>query len=77
MKTKVAEISTEAILTKKFLYEHRYHSSMGAFITDLWSFAKERKRWWLLPLFLLIVIVGIIVVVAQTTVVPPLIYALF
>ena len=45
---------------------------MSPFITDLWSFAKERKRWWLFPLFILIVAVGIIVVFAQTTVVPPL-----
>lgn len=47
------------------------------FLTDLWDFLKERKKWWLAPLILVLLLVGILVVIGGTSAVAPFIYTLF
>ncbi len=50
---------------------------MISFLQELWSFAKERKKWWLLPIILLMLLLGLLIVFTQGTVVAPFIYTLF
>jgi hypothetical protein len=50
---------------------------MGEFISELWAFMKERKKFWLLPIVLVLVLFGSLVVLTQGSVVAPFIYTLF
>jgi Family of unknown function (DUF5989) len=50
---------------------------MGEFISELWAFMKERKKFWLLPIVIVLLLFGTLVVLTQGTVVAPFIYTLF
>lgn len=50
---------------------------MGEFISELWAFMKERKKFWLLPIVLVLLLFGSLVVLTQGSVVAPFIYTLF
>jgi hypothetical protein len=50
---------------------------MGEFISELWAFMKERKKFWLLPIVIVLLLFGTLVVFTQGTVVAPFIYTLF
>jgi hypothetical protein len=50
---------------------------MGEFISELWAFMRERKKFWLLPIVLVLVLFGSLVVLTQGSVVAPFIYTLF
>jgi len=50
---------------------------MGDFLTELWAFMKERKKFWLLPIVVLLLLFGSLVVLTQGSVVAPFIYTLF
>jgi hypothetical protein len=50
---------------------------MGEFISELWAFMKERKKFWLLPIVLVLLLFGTLVVLTQGSVVAPFIYTLF
>jgi hypothetical protein len=50
---------------------------MGEFISELWAFMKERKKFWLLPIIIVLLLFGTLVVLTQGTVVAPFIYTLF
>jgi competence protein ComGC len=48
------------------------------FLSDLWNFLKERKKWWLIPIVVVLLLLGILIVIA--TVLPasaPFVYTLF
>jgi len=47
------------------------------FLTDLWGFMRERKKFWLAPIILVMVLLGVLIVVAQGSAVAPFIYTLF
>ncbi len=47
------------------------------FLTDLWQFLKERKKWWLLPIILILLFVGILVVFGSGSALAPFIYTIF
>jgi competence protein ComGC len=47
------------------------------FLTDLWKFLKERKKWWLLPIIVVLLIIGVLVVLASGSAFAPFIYTLF
>ena len=47
------------------------------FLTDLWSFMKERKKWWLLPMIFILALIGALVVIGGSSAVAPFIYTLF
>ena len=47
------------------------------FLSDLWGFMKERKKFWLAPLIIVMVLLGVLIVVAQGSAVAPFIYTLF
>ena len=47
------------------------------FLTDLWGFMKERKKFWLAPIIIVLLVLGALIVFTQGTVVAPFIYTLF
>jgi hypothetical protein len=50
---------------------------MGEFLSELWSFMRERKKFWLLPIILCLVLLGGLVVFTSGSAVAPFIYTLF
>lgn len=50
---------------------------MAEFISELWAFMKERKKFWLLPIIIVLVMFGSLVVLTQGSAVAPFIYTLF
>jgi hypothetical protein len=50
---------------------------MGEFLSELWAFMKERKKFWLFPIVLVLLLFGSLVVLTQGSVVAPFIYTLF
>jgi hypothetical protein len=50
---------------------------MVEFISELWAFMKERKKFWLLPIVIVLLLFGTLIVFTQGTVVAPFIYTLF
>lgn len=50
---------------------------MGDFLTELWAFMKERKKFWLLPIIAVLALFGGLVVLTQGSAVAPFIYTLF
>ncbi len=47
------------------------------FVTELWSFMRERRKYWLLPVLLMLALFGGLIVLAQGSAVAPFIYTLF
>jgi Family of unknown function (DUF5989) len=50
---------------------------MSEFLSELWGFMRERKKFWLLPIVLVLLLFGSLVVLTQGSVVAPFIYTLF
>jgi hypothetical protein len=50
---------------------------MGEFVTELWAFMSERKKFWLLPIIMVLVLLGSLIVLTQGSAVAPFIYTLF
>lgn len=47
------------------------------FLTDLWQFLNERKKWWLTPIILTLLLLGVLLVLGGGTAVAPFVYTLF
>jgi hypothetical protein len=47
------------------------------FLSDLWDFMRERKKFWLAPIIVVMVLLGALIVLAQGSAVAPFIYTLF
>ncbi len=50
---------------------------MLEFVTDLWEFMRERKKFWLAPIIIVMVMLGGLIILAQGSAVAPFIYTLF
>ena len=50
---------------------------MGAFISELWTFMKVRRKFWLLPIVVMALVLGGLVVLSQGSAVAPFIYTIF
>lgn len=50
---------------------------MGEFLSELWAFMKERKKFWLLPIFMVLLLLGTLIVLMQGSAVAPFVYTLF
>ena len=48
-----------------------------SFLTELWAFMRERKKFWLAPVIIVMVLLGALIVLAQGSAVAPFIYTLF
>jgi hypothetical protein len=47
------------------------------FLTDLWDFMRERKKFWLAPIIFVMLVLGGLIVFAQGSSLAPFIYTLF
>ena len=48
-----------------------------AFLTELWTFLRVRKKFWLLPILLVMALFGGLIVLSQGSAVAPFIYTIF
>lgn len=47
------------------------------FLSDLWQYMRQRKKFWLAPIILIMLILGGLIILAQGSAVAPFIYTLF
>ena len=47
------------------------------FLSDLWAFMRERKKFWLAPIIFVMILLGALIVFAQGSSLAPFIYTLF
>lgn len=47
------------------------------FLSDLWKFLKERKKFWLIPMILVLLLFGVLIVIGGSSAIAPFIYTLF
>lgn len=47
------------------------------FLTDIWKFVKERKKFWLLPIIIILLLIGVLIVFGGSSAIAPFIYTLF
>jgi hypothetical protein len=47
------------------------------FLTELFTYFKERKKFWLMPIVLLLILLGILIVFGGSSAIAPFIYTLF
>jgi hypothetical protein len=57
--------------------EHPEGGDVGAFLTELWAFMRERKKFWLLPVIMVLLLFGALIVLTEGSAVAPFIYTLF
>ena len=50
---------------------------MLEFLSDLWAFMRERKKFWLAPIIIIMILLGALIVFAQGSSLAPFIYTLF
>ena len=50
---------------------------MGEFMSELWAFMRERRKFWLLPIILFLLSLGTLIVLTEGSAVAPFIYTLF
>ncbi len=51
--------------------------SRWGLVSELWAYARTRKKWWLLPIIVLLLLVGTLVLLAQGSALAPFIYTIF
>ncbi|MBS2099089.1 DUF5989 family protein [Carboxylicivirga linearis] len=47
------------------------------FLTELWAFIKQRKKFWLIPLIGVLLLFGVLIVLSSGSAIAPFIYTLF
>jgi hypothetical protein len=47
------------------------------FLSEFWTYLKERKKFWLLPFFIVAIVFGGLIVLSKGSAVAPFIYTLF
>ena len=47
------------------------------FISELWMFIRERKKFWLLPIIAMMAIFGGLIILSQGSAIAPFIYTIF
>ena len=50
---------------------------MMDFLSDLWGFMRERKKFWMAPIILVLLLLATLIIFAEGSVVAPFIYTLF
>ena len=48
-----------------------------SFVSELWGFVRERKKFWLLPILIVLGLFGALIVLSQGSAIAPFIYTLF
>ena len=49
----------------------------SSLMSQVWGYAKVRKKWWLLPIVLMLLAVGALLIFAQGSALAPFIYTIF
>jgi hypothetical protein len=47
------------------------------FLSDLWGFLQQRKKFWLLPIIVVLLAFGVLIVFSSGSAIAPFIYTLF
>ena len=47
------------------------------FLTELWEFMRERKKFWLAPILIMLLLLGGLIILTEGSAVAPFIYTLF
>ncbi len=47
------------------------------FLTDLWHYLRERKKYWLAPVMLVLIILGLLLIIGGGSALAPFIYSIF
>jgi hydrogenase/urease accessory protein HupE len=47
------------------------------FLSDLWGFLRERRKYWLMPLIFVLLLLGGLIIFAGGSAIAPFIYTLF
>ncbi|MCX6352949.1 MAG: DUF5989 family protein [Bacteroidetes bacterium] len=47
------------------------------FISDLWKYLKQRKKFWLAPVIVALLLLGLLIVIGGGSAIAPFIYTLF
>ncbi|MDW3192575.1 MAG: DUF5989 family protein [Cytophagales bacterium] len=47
------------------------------FLSDLWQFLKERKKFWLVPMIVVLLLLGVLIVIGGSSAIAPFIYSIF
>ncbi|GJL51985.1 DUF5989 family protein [Candidatus Nitrospira salsa] len=50
---------------------------MQEFVSELWDFMRERKKFWLAPILIMLLLLGGLIVLTEGSAVAPFIYTLF
>lgn len=50
---------------------------MIEFLSDVWLFMRQQKKFWLAPIIFLMVVLGALIIFAQGSAIAPFIYTLF
>lgn len=50
---------------------------MIEFLTEMWAFMKQRRKFWLLPIVGVLMLLGTLMVLTQGSAIAPFIYTLF
>lgn len=50
---------------------------MVDFLSELWAFMRERRKYWLIPIILMLAFLGGLVILSKGSAVAPFIYTLF
>lgn len=50
---------------------------MGTWLTEMWAFLRERKKFWLLPIIAVLLMFGALFLVTDGATVSPFVYTLF
>ncbi len=48
-----------------------------SFLSELWAFLRQRKKFWLVPLLVMMIVFGGLLVLAQGSAIAPFIYTIF
>ena len=48
-----------------------------AFLGELWSYLRTRRKYWLVPIMIAMALLGALIVLSQGSVIAPFIYTLF
>lgn len=57
-------------------FEEQASARRQGFLSELWGFLKQNKKWWMLPMIVVIVLLGALVLLGGTPL-APFIYTLF
>lgn len=47
------------------------------YLSDLWFFLKERKKFWLAPIIVVLLLLGVIIIFGANSPIAPFIYSIF